>query len=58
MVEFPETRESLLLQVKDPQNREAWEQYQYKPKGYTAGTWGPGAASALISKDGLRWNED
>ena len=38
--------------------REAWEQYQYRPKGYTAGTWGPGAANALISKEGLRWNED
>jgi len=38
--------------------RDAWEQYQYKPKSYTAGTWGPGAANALISKDGLRWNED
>lgn len=38
--------------------RAAWEQYQYPPKSYTAGTWGPGAANALISRDGLRWNED
>ena len=38
--------------------QEAWEQYQYSPKSYTAGTWGPGAANALISKDGLRWHED
>jgi len=38
--------------------REAWDQYQYAPKNYTAGTWGPSAANALISKDGLRWNED
>lgn len=38
--------------------REAWEQFQYPIKGYTAGTWGPSAANALISKDGLRWNED
>ncbi|ASJ72956.1 glucose-6-phosphate dehydrogenase [Granulosicoccus antarcticus] len=38
--------------------RAAWEQYQYLPKSYTAGTWGPGASNALISKDGLRWNED
>jgi glucose-6-phosphate 1-dehydrogenase len=38
--------------------REAWEQYQYRPKAYTAGTWGPGAANALISKEGLRWNEE
>lgn len=38
--------------------RAAWEQYQYPTRGYTAGTWGPSAANALISKDGLRWNED
>lgn len=38
--------------------REAWEQYQYRPKSYTAGTWGPAAANALISKEGLHWNED
>lgn len=38
--------------------RAAWQQYQYSPKSYTAGTWGPSAANALISKDGLRWNED
>ena len=36
----------------------AWEDYQYKPKNYTAGTWGPSAANALISRNGLRWNED
>ena len=36
----------------------AWEQYQYRPKPYTAGTWGPGAANALISREGLKWNED
>ncbi|MBX2880663.1 MAG: glucose-6-phosphate dehydrogenase [Granulosicoccus sp.] len=38
--------------------RAAWEQFQYSPKSYTAGTWGPSAANALISRDGLRWNED
>jgi len=38
--------------------RAAWKQYQYKVKPYTAGTWGPGAANALISRDGFRWNED
>ena len=38
--------------------RAAWEQYQYPTRAYTAGTWGPSAANALISKDGLRWNED
>ncbi len=38
--------------------RQAWEQYQYRPKPYTSGTWGPTAASALISRGGLKWNED
>ena len=38
--------------------RDAWAQYQYRPKSYTAGTWGPGAANALISREGLKWNED
>lgn len=38
--------------------RQAWEQFQYPTKSYTAGTWGPSAANALISRDGLRWNED
>ncbi|TWU39532.1 sigma-70 family RNA polymerase sigma factor [Novipirellula artificiosorum] len=33
MHEFPETRESLLVQVKDPANREAWQQFAqlYRP---------------------------
>lgn len=33
MSEFPETRESLLIQVRDPMNREAWEQFAsiYRP---------------------------
>ncbi len=36
MSEFPETRESLLLQVKDPRNRDAWEQFVqiYRPVIY------------------------
>lgn len=28
------------------------------PKIYTAGTWGPAAASALLSKDGFCWHEE
>ena len=36
----------------------AWDQYQYRPRPYTAGTWGPPAANALISREGLKWNED
>ena len=33
MNEFPETRDSLLVQVKDPENREAWERFaqMYRP---------------------------
>jgi len=37
--------------------RAAWEQYDYKPVPYEAGTWGPHDARALISRDGLKWNE-
>ncbi|MEY4760166.1 MAG: hypothetical protein RLZZ200_22, partial [Pseudomonadota bacterium] len=36
--------------------REGWAQYDERPKGYTAGTWGPAAASALIGRDGYSWN--
>ncbi len=34
--EFPETRDSLLVQVKDPENREAWERFaqMYRPVIY------------------------
>jgi len=38
--------------------REAWETHQVEPKGYTAGTMGPAASNALISKEGLKWYED
>jgi len=38
--------------------REAWEQYHVEPKSYTAGTMGPAASNALISKEGLKWYED
>ena len=33
MTQFPETRESLMIQVKDPENRVAWEQFVaiYRP---------------------------
>ncbi len=33
MTQFPETRESLIVQVKDPENRVAWEQFvsMYRP---------------------------
>ena len=38
--------------------RAAWDQYQYRVKPYTAGTWGPTSASALISRGGMKWHED
>lgn len=38
--------------------REAWEKHNVKPKSYTAGTMGPAASNALISKEGLKWYED
>ena len=36
--------------------REGWLQQDVRPKGYTAGSWGPAAASALIGRDGFAWN--
>lgn len=38
--------------------REAWSQYDERPKTYTAGTWGPAAASALVSRDGFSWRNE
>jgi glucose-6-phosphate 1-dehydrogenase len=35
-----------------------WEQEDADPMPYTAGTWGPAAASALIGRDGLQWREE
>ncbi|MBU6397979.1 MAG: glucose-6-phosphate dehydrogenase [Rhodospirillales bacterium] len=34
---------------------EAWSQSSEPPKPYTAGTWGPSAAIALIERDGRTW---
>jgi glucose-6-phosphate 1-dehydrogenase len=36
----------------------AWEQLPEAPKSYTAGSWGPNAAVALIERDGRTWHED
>ncbi|HVY22708.1 MAG TPA: glucose-6-phosphate dehydrogenase [Steroidobacteraceae bacterium] len=36
--------------------RESWLQQDEPPKLYTAGTWGPAASTALISRDGLSWH--
>jgi glucose-6-phosphate 1-dehydrogenase len=35
----------------------AWAASSEPPKGYTAGTWGPSAAIALIERDGRTWVE-
>jgi glucose-6-phosphate 1-dehydrogenase len=35
-----------------------WENSSDSPKPYTAGTWGPAASSALLSRDGLCWHEE
>ena len=35
-----------------------WDQEDTDPIPYSAGTWGPAAASALIGRDGLQWREE
>lgn len=37
---------------------DAWAATKEPPKPYTAGTWGPSAAIALIERDGRTWHED
>jgi glucose-6-phosphate 1-dehydrogenase len=32
-----------------------WAHYDDRPKGYIAGSWGPAASSALLSRDGFAW---
>lgn len=36
----------------------AWETQREAPKPYTAGSWGPSAAVALVERDGRTWHED
>ncbi|MEO6102435.1 MAG: glucose-6-phosphate dehydrogenase [Pseudoxanthomonas sp.] len=36
----------------------AWATLRETPKPYTAGSWGPSAAVALIERDGRTWHED
>jgi len=36
--------------------REGWERFDDAPRQYTAGTWGPAAATSLITRDGFIWN--
>jgi glucose-6-phosphate 1-dehydrogenase len=35
----------------------AWEENRQPAQGYTAGTWGPSGAIALIERDGRTWHE-
>jgi glucose-6-phosphate 1-dehydrogenase len=37
---------------------ESWARSNEAPKSYTAGTWGPAASSALLSRDGVSWHEE
>jgi len=37
--------------------REAWDAAESGPQSYTAGTWGPTGAIALIERDGRTWHE-
>ncbi|AOZ10097.1 glucose-6-phosphate dehydrogenase [Cupriavidus malaysiensis] len=38
--------------------QQAWTDSGLAPKLYTAGTWGPAASSALLSRDGAVWHEE
>jgi len=38
--------------------RAGWEKFDEKPKAYVAGSWGPAASSAMISRDGFEWHDD
>ena len=38
--------------------RAAWQQHDERPKTYTAGSWGPAAASSLIGRDGFAWRNE
>jgi len=38
--------------------RDGWDALGEPPKGYSSGTWGPTAASTLITRDGFAWRED
>lgn len=37
---------------------DGWQNTSERPKAYTAGTWGPSAAIALIERDGRTWHDD
>ena len=35
----------------------AWNKLSDGPKAYSAGTWGPNAADALLARDGRTWED-
>ncbi len=35
-----------------------WQASSERPKGYTAGTWGPAASNTLLAGSGLTWHEE
>jgi len=37
---------------------DAWQASNEGPRPYTAGTWGPSSAIALIERDRRTWNEE
>jgi glucose-6-phosphate 1-dehydrogenase len=37
--------------------QEAWRALQEAPEPYPAGSWGPVASAALLSRDGREWSE-
>ncbi|WP_271010380.1 glucose-6-phosphate dehydrogenase [Paucibacter sp. B51] len=37
---------------------DAWKHDSNGPRPYTAGSWGPAAASALVARDGFAWSEE
>jgi glucose-6-phosphate 1-dehydrogenase len=38
--------------------RDGWAQHDERIKSYVAGSWGPAASSALISRDGFAWQDE
>ncbi|HEY2400533.1 MAG TPA: glucose-6-phosphate dehydrogenase [Steroidobacteraceae bacterium] len=38
--------------------REGWARHDEKIKSYVAGSWGPAASSALVSRDGFAWQDE
>jgi glucose-6-phosphate 1-dehydrogenase len=37
---------------------DAWAASEDPPRPYTAGSWGPAAASAMVARDGFTWPEE